>query len=153
MFSGEAPFQRFSDQRLISALIQGERPPRPFHALSSSRGLNDDMWHLIEACWNQDPGKRPVAAQIIECLCLLPYCAIDTRPLDSHITPAPQMWYKQDKHPFCALAPGPEDTDILKGLKQILADRISGPAHPWEMGASYFLFGVIDVSPDPKYPR
>jgi hypothetical protein len=149
MFSGEAPLQLSSVQRLISA---GERPPRPFHALSDSRGLNNNIWHLIGACWNQDPGTRPVATQIIECLRLLPHFANDTRPLDSHIAPAPQMWYKQDEHPFCNLAPGPEDTDILKGLKRISADYISGPAHgnqgsllsdPWkmerstEMGASY----------------
>jgi hypothetical protein len=140
MFSGVAPFQRFSDEKLISASIQGERPPRPFHAPSESRGLNNDIWHLIETCWNQDAGKRPAAAQVVQFLRLFPHCAADTRPLDSHITPGSQMWYKQDEHPFCALAPGPEDNEMLKGLKHI-SDPAEGyreypPSRPWEIGGS-----------------
>ena len=141
MFSGEAPFKQFSNQILISALIWGERPPRLFHTLSNFCGLNDNMWHLIETCWHQDAGKRPVAAQIIEFLCLFPR-AVDTRPLDVHVTPQPQMWYKQDEHSFCALAPGPQDTDMLKGLKQ----NSAGPAdssllsRPLEMGVLNLSF-------------
>jgi hypothetical protein len=108
------------------------------------------MWHLIETCWNQDTAKRPTAAQVAEFLRLFPHCAVDARPLDSHIAPEPQMWYKQDHHPFCALAPSPQDTDTLKGLKRISADDISGPAdgnreyllsNPWETAGSMGMGG------------
>jgi serine/threonine protein kinase len=40
---------------------RGKRPPRPTHELSQIRGLNDEIWRIIEAGWNQDPDKRPTA--------------------------------------------------------------------------------------------
>jgi hypothetical protein len=119
MFSGELPFRDFSDQKLASALVQGERPPRPFHSLSRLRGLDDDMWDVIEVCWNQDAEKRLEAGQVVECLCQFLRFVIDNRPPYSNMAPKSLMWYKQEDHPFCALAPAPEDNDMLKCLKRI----------------------------------
>jgi hypothetical protein len=128
MFSGELPFRDFSDQKLASALVQGERPPRPFHPLSRLRGLDDDMWDVIEVCWNQDAEKRLEASQVAECLRQFLRFVIDNRPPYSNMAPKSLMWYKQEDHPFCALAPAPEDNDTLKRLKCISKGDNSGLA-------------------------
>ncbi|KIM74323.1 hypothetical protein PILCRDRAFT_706883 [Piloderma croceum F 1598] len=129
MFSGELPFRDFSDQKLASALVQGERPPRPFHPLSRLRGLDDDMWDVVEVCWNQDAEKRLEASQVVECLRQFLRFVIDIRPPYSNMAPKSLMWYKQEDHPFCALAPAPEDNDTLKRLKHISKGDNSGLAN------------------------
>ena len=123
MFSGEYPFHDLSDFKFPPALMQGNRPSRPSHALSVTRGLTDDVWHLIEACWSQYPADRPTAVQIVKTLYDLPNRAVDLRPLDDfNITFTSKMWYKQEHHPFSALTPSREDTDKLGELKWMSRD-------------------------------
>jgi hypothetical protein len=111
MFSSEFPFVDVSDHKLIPALEQGKRPARPSNAWSGTRGLNDDMWHLMEKCWDQDPTKRPAASQIVEDLCYLPGRATDTRLFDnsSSTTSVSQMWQNHEQHPFSALTQRPQN--------------------------------------------
>jgi hypothetical protein len=44
--------------------MQGGRPARPIHAVGL--GLTDDVWQLIEECWQQDRGKRPSTSLILD---------------------------------------------------------------------------------------
>jgi hypothetical protein len=123
MFSGEYPFRDLNDFKFPPALMQGKRPSRPSHGLSVTRGLTDDVWHLIEACWSQYPDDRPTAVQIVKTLYDLPNRAVDLRPLDDfNITFTSKMWYKQEHHPFSALTPSREDTDKLGELKWMSRD-------------------------------
>jgi len=129
MFSGEYPFQNLTDFKFNSALMLGKRPSRPSHTLSGTRGLNADVWHLIEACWSQHPGDRPIASQIVKSLYDLPNRAVDSRPLDNlSSTSSSQMWYKQEHHPFSALTPSPDDTDSLRDLKWMSKDDLESNA-------------------------
>jgi hypothetical protein len=124
MFSGEFPFHDIADYIFISALKGGERPSRPLEPLEPSepspeaRGLDDDMWLLIEACWDQDPAKRPEADHIVKSLRELPNRGEDKRPRsDLNSTSMSQMWSNQEQHPFSALLPSREDNDILRDMK------------------------------------
>jgi hypothetical protein len=119
MFSGGYPFKNLNEFRFTTALTQGKRPPRPSNALSATRGLNDDMWRLIEACWSQSPQNRPAAGEIVETLCYLPNRTTDSRPLDDFNITSSQMWYKNEHHPFSALAPSEEDNDGMQRLKHM----------------------------------
>ena len=38
------------------------RPPEP----AKGQGLSDELWKLIERCWDTDPGARPSAEEIVE---------------------------------------------------------------------------------------
>jgi hypothetical protein len=118
MFSGEFPFYDVPEYMFISALKQGRRPARPSHALSGTRGLNDDMWHLMERCWDQDPTKRPAASQIVEDLFYLPGRATDTRLFDnsSSTTSVLQMWQNHEQNPFSALTQRPHNADPFESL-------------------------------------
>src|ERR1700683_1312962 len=83
MFSDQYPFPEISsDFQVMFAVKQGRRPSRPSHELSQTRGLNDEIWHIIEACWSQDPSKRPPASEIVEDLRNLPDRLPDQRPLN-----------------------------------------------------------------------
>lgn len=61
---------------------KNRRPSRPTHSLSVTRGLTDDIWALIQACWTKDPELRPTAVQVLDCLKGL-VTIEDNRPLDS----------------------------------------------------------------------
>ena len=39
----------------------GGRPEQP-------ETLNDDLWNLMECCWNRDPGKRPTSFELVDYL-------------------------------------------------------------------------------------
>ena len=118
MFSGDFPFHDISDYVFMSALKRERRPSRPLHPLSAARRLDDGMWHLIEACWGQNPIERPGADCIVQSLRLLPNRGDDKRPhSEFNSTSASKMWSKQEHHPFSALAPSPTDTDMLQHLK------------------------------------
>lgn len=74
MFSGQYPFHDIAnDFRVILVVKQQKRPSRPTHNLCQTRGLSDDIWKLIETCWNSEPSRRPKAGQIVEQLRTLPH--------------------------------------------------------------------------------
>ena len=41
----------------------GERPPRPAHP-----SCTDDLWTLIQRCWDQDPQLRPEIPEVLQTL-------------------------------------------------------------------------------------
>jgi hypothetical protein len=128
MFSDKFPFHDINDYIFISILKDGRRPSRPFEPLEPSepspqiRGLDDDMWLLIEACWDQVPEKRPGADHIVKSLRELPNRGKDERPRrDLNSTYVAQMRsidnQDSEQHPFSALLPSREDSDILRDMK------------------------------------
>ncbi|KAF9644226.1 kinase-like protein [Thelephora ganbajun] len=58
----------FSDKPILgamSAVVQGERPPRPAH-----RAFTDNLWTLMQRCWDHDPSLRPQASEVLEILAM-----------------------------------------------------------------------------------
>ncbi|KAI8999705.1 kinase-like domain-containing protein [Hyaloraphidium curvatum] len=46
-----------SPAAIMRAIFSGKRPPRP-------GGVLDDVWGLVESCWEEEPAKRPAMADI-----------------------------------------------------------------------------------------
>ena len=87
MFSGTYPFDDIAnDFRVMFAIQQGRRPSPPSHDLSRVRGWSDEILHLIEACWTEQPSKRLSAGDIVERLRALPNRPVDERPSDTFNT-------------------------------------------------------------------
>ena len=42
-----------------AAVSTGRRPERP-------ATLSEDLWNLMQRCWNEDPGKRPTSFELID---------------------------------------------------------------------------------------
>jgi len=43
--------------------MAGERPPRPTHPT-----LTDELWELIQRCWDQEPQSRPKILEVAQVL-------------------------------------------------------------------------------------
>ena len=48
----------------IFKILDGGRPMRPEGALIL--GLSDDVWELVERCWQDDPLMRPDVSEVIK---------------------------------------------------------------------------------------
>ena len=83
------------------AIMGGKRPSRPAH-----QALTDELWTLMQRCWNQDPHSRP---EVSEALKFLPI-ALVSHPfqLSSILKPdsflvystSPPAWKQLIDHPL-----------------------------------------------------
>jgi len=62
VFTGKIPFE--GKTQIMSALCisRGNRPEKPVNA--KAVGLTNEMWILLESCWQQDPEKRPTMEEV-----------------------------------------------------------------------------------------
>jgi hypothetical protein len=105
IFSGQVPFHEITnDYRIMTAVREARRPSRPLDNRSRIRGLDDEIWAIVQACWAQDPDRRPTAHQIAERLRSSPTQIVDGRAFD-HFDPSfpSRTLYSEAKHPFSAL--------------------------------------------------
>jgi hypothetical protein len=95
---------------VILLVCNGKRPiPLP-DQLRLSRGLDDDMWLLMEACWKHVPSDRPTATAVVQRLRDKLGLIKDSRPPsdwdDSFIL---RLRSNLAGHPFC---PPAVDMDV-----------------------------------------
>jgi serine/threonine protein kinase len=112
IFSGRLPFHEITnDYRMMVAVREGKRPSRPSDSRCRIRGLDNEIWTIVQACWAQDPNCRPTAHQIVQQLRSSPTRVVDERPVD-HCDPSFPLrtLYSQAEHPFSAL-PGITNND------------------------------------------
>ncbi|TDL23532.1 kinase-like protein [Rickenella mellea] len=66
VFTDRPPFSGLSDGTVIAALlIHDERPARPL-APAAERGLDDEMWDLMQNCWATRRSERPRMKAVYE---------------------------------------------------------------------------------------
>ena len=95
----------------MNAVTKNKRPCRPSSNLTRRRGLNDEIWHLIEACWSPKPSERLSAGQLVQMLHNLLGQLDDPRPLDKFTISLHSVVLHQIDHPFAILAAGIEERD------------------------------------------
>jgi serine/threonine protein kinase len=62
VLTGKLPFSEFnSDFHVSTAVVKGRRPRRP----TGIPELTDDLWRLIEDCWEQEASQRPDITTIL----------------------------------------------------------------------------------------
>ncbi|KAG6835339.1 hypothetical protein H0H93_002524, partial [Arthromyces matolae] len=65
ILTGLVPFSHMqNDFAVMMHVSSGGRPARPEH-LNSIFGMTDEMWPLMEQCWDADPRKRPSSRDIV----------------------------------------------------------------------------------------
>jgi len=69
MFTGSVPFSNDPFVTVILAVVQGKRPPRPIHPT-----FTEDLWTLVQRCWDQDPSLRPKISEVALQLLTLSVC-------------------------------------------------------------------------------
>jgi hypothetical protein len=85
VFADSIPFGSWNDTRVMFAIINGQRPPRPSTSLPSASSCNNAVWALIEQCWDQVPSNRPLAASIVMRLALAALLAGNVTHRHQHI--------------------------------------------------------------------
>ena len=60
VFTGKCPFPELSDDAIALAICGGGRPPRP-----ADPAVPDQLWQLMQECWNEDPQLRPTPEEVL----------------------------------------------------------------------------------------
>ena len=63
IFTGAVPFSNSTPAMAMLAIMQKERPPRPSHP-----AFTDDLWTLMQHCWDHDPHLRPEVSEVLKVL-------------------------------------------------------------------------------------
>ena len=58
IFTGRVPFHELSEVQAMLAISQAKKPSRPDY---NTDELPDDLWKIMERCWDSDHYKRPHA--------------------------------------------------------------------------------------------
>ena len=66
VLSNRTPFSQFNHCIVIRKVMDGERPER----LEGAEGawFADDLWRMLNLCWETQPKGRPSVAEVLECL-------------------------------------------------------------------------------------
>ena len=68
IFTDNVPFSHISNEAFIPLAIRdGPLPTRPDDS-TTTRGLSDAMWSLMNQCWLRDPESRPSMSEIREAI-------------------------------------------------------------------------------------
>jgi hypothetical protein len=62
-FTGRTPFNNHTSLMAVVAIMNGERPPRPTH-----QDLTDELWDLVQRCWNENRDERPRMLEVLQTL-------------------------------------------------------------------------------------
>ncbi|KAJ8077720.1 hypothetical protein PM082_002153 [Marasmius tenuissimus] len=61
------PFAQFKHPpEVVLSVANGRNPKRPTDAKVKERGLDDNLWTLMEECWNRTPSARPGIDEVLE---------------------------------------------------------------------------------------
>ena len=62
VFTGRMPFEEQKNEAVVLRISQGGRPAKPVNARDV--GLTDELWGILESCWQQTPKKRPGVGEV-----------------------------------------------------------------------------------------
>ena len=63
VFTGAVPFSGDPPVRIMLAVMEGNRPPRPTYPT-----FTEKLWTLMQRCWDHDPQLRPDALEVLRVL-------------------------------------------------------------------------------------
>ena len=63
VFTGKIPFEEQKNEAVVLRISQGGRPEMPENA--QAVGLTDEMWKILDSCWQQNPKKRPTMEEVV----------------------------------------------------------------------------------------
>jgi hypothetical protein len=67
VLTGTSPFARRAKTELAcKVVLEDERPRRPRD--SEKLGFTDEVWEVLENCWDKDPSARPSVDLVAVCL-------------------------------------------------------------------------------------
>jgi len=64
VLSGQAPFSHLNPYIVVPKIMDGERPERPEGV--EGAWFTDDLWWMLNRCWETQPDSRPSVATVLE---------------------------------------------------------------------------------------
>jgi len=64
VLSGHAPFHRYLDQAVALKVQRGDHPERPQGV--EGKWFTDDVWRILESCWQSKPDNRPSTHDVFQ---------------------------------------------------------------------------------------
>jgi serine/threonine protein kinase len=62
VLTGSKPFSHIvSDMKVFLQVVNGRRPER-----NRCKQINDDVWNMLQRCWNREPSQRPSMATLMQ---------------------------------------------------------------------------------------
>jgi hypothetical protein len=73
---------KLSDAQVVTGVVDGRRPPRPPQRATTENGveirIDDELWNVIESCWDHEPTERPTSRELVAMVCSSrPACEIE----------------------------------------------------------------------------
>ena len=66
VLSGQAPFSHLNPYIIVLRVMDGERPERSEGV--EGAWFTDDLWRMLNRCWETQPDSRPSVTTVLECL-------------------------------------------------------------------------------------
>jgi len=63
VFTGSVPYNSQLPADVVLAIMSGTRPSRPIRS-----EFTDELWSLMQRCWDQDPYLRPEVSEVLKVL-------------------------------------------------------------------------------------
>lgn len=64
MLTGTLPFGKQTGSEVIFQVLQGTKPSKPTNA--TELGISDNVWGLLEDCWQTERQLRPPVKNVLE---------------------------------------------------------------------------------------
>jgi hypothetical protein len=71
VFTGKIPFFEVNERAVVWHILSGNIPQK-------SSSISENIWALMEECWDTDSEKRPAAKDIVDALSDPPISAVPT---------------------------------------------------------------------------
>lgn len=66
LYTCAIPYVGVPDKQVAALVLKGTRPERPSTPGNDSEPMVDDLWNIVQQCWDADATKRPVAHTLVE---------------------------------------------------------------------------------------
>ena len=105
VLGGRAPFASLKDFIVMRKVTDGERPGKPDGP--EKTWFKDDLWRMVNLCWETKPESRPNIETVLECL---EQVSRDWKPLPSQVYEGVEMEGDDydtvsDRAPVCFVSP------------------------------------------------
>ena len=143
VFTGAVPFSNSPPTAAIFQIMQATRPPRPTHP-----DFTEDLWMLMQRCWNQDPKMRPNASEVLQAitLSLCKRLVNRTLPTQDRARMITVVFSKQDQAKMARQVPREEVQNLIDVIYGVSPHRFScgrcGSDHTfYQLGLRHPYFG------------
>lgn len=165
LYTCEVPFARTPDKQVAALVLKGTRPERPSVPGNESESMADDLWTVLQQCWDADAAHRPKAYTLVEGLTAFANGGEETDATESEkatesITDEPDQMTSRSASPETVTSEftqpdTPTDTPAIDASRAVRSQSVEdySPIVRMEKVKSEKTAATMDDAPPPPYTR